>query len=326
MEGLFEVLSQDPVIPHGRPGSWDGQFTDPGAATVQQDTIHVLQNGFVGWPAPVGIGHWSSEDGGISWTEVSEEPVLHGAEVPFAGVTALASSLIIEEDGTWVLYFYTWDDQSWPRSASTIGRATAPSPEGPWLIEPDPVLEPGPQGSWDDLAVRVPSVVRTDEGYSMWYTGASSTKAMIGLARSSDGVTWVKHDDPATSDTLFGESDPVLVPEPSRGSTWDQANVHQPRGVEVDDGFIMLYAAVNTVETPSAVIQRHGLAVSRDGVSWARSATPVIAPSNVRGGTAIWFTELLRFEERLLAFLEVGTGGETEVYLAAAGLKDVPDV
>jgi len=60
-------------------------------------------------------------------------------------------------------------------------------------VDPKPVLEPGSKGSWDEVRVDTPSVVKTDDGYAMYYAGASADGViMIGMATSSDGITWKK--------------------------------------------------------------------------------------------------------------------------------------
>src|SRR5215208_4112701 len=105
---IFTLFSDDPVVMRGERGEWDGRYTDPGAVVYHDGLFHMFRNGFQGWPAPVQIGYLTSPDG-LNWTEVSEEPVLTSDEVPFAGVAALAASVLVEDDGTWVLYFYTWE-------------------------------------------------------------------------------------------------------------------------------------------------------------------------------------------------------------------------
>ena len=42
-----------------------------------------------------------------------------------------------------------------------------------WTIDPDPVLEPGPVGSWDQAAAGMPCVLLVDDTLRMWYSGAS---------------------------------------------------------------------------------------------------------------------------------------------------------
>ena len=120
----------------------------------------MFRNGFQGWPAPVQIGYLTSDDG-INWTEASEDPVMMSTDVPYAKVAALASDALVLDDGTWVLYFYTWDPSPARMSPGAIGRATASDPLGPWTPDPEPVLNPGSEGSWDELEVDAPRIVKT---------------------------------------------------------------------------------------------------------------------------------------------------------------------
>lgn len=313
---LFSFVSSAPVITNGPNQEWDWQYTDPGGAVYHDGSIHVFQNGFVGWPAPVGVGYWRSDDLGLTWTEVSEDPVFDGTDLEYVGRAALASSALVEDDGTWVLYFYTWDSAGWPAGNSKIGRATAPTPTGPWTADPQPVLFPGPEGDWDEFAVLAPSVIKTEAGYEMFYAGRTRDTAMIGRAFSPDGITWTKYDNPTTTDPPFAQSDPVFTPgDPREGNVWDQRNVMQPRVVLTDDGYVMLYTVANTVSDPVLITQKYGMAVSPDGLDWRRSAGEVIRPSTI-DAAAFWYTELVYAEGTYFLFVEAARSGETEVYLA----------
>jgi hypothetical protein len=55
-------------------------------------------------------------------------------DVPFAEVGALVTSVLVEDDGTWVLYFSVGHFPASNPSAFAIGRATAPDPLGPWTV------------------------------------------------------------------------------------------------------------------------------------------------------------------------------------------------
>lgn len=322
---VFSFVSRSPVITNGPNREWDWQYTDPGGAVYHDGSIHVFQNGFVGWPAPVGVGYWRSDDLGATWIEASEDPVFDGTDLEYVGRAALASSALVQDDGTWVLYFYTWDSAEWPAGQSKIGRATAPSPTGPWTADPQPVLFPGPEGSWDEFAVLAPSVIRTESGYEMFYTGRTRETAMIGRAFSPDGITWEKYDDPATTETPFTQSDPVFFPgDPREGNVWDQRNVMQPRVVLTDDGYVMLYTVANTITDPVLITQKYGLAVSPDGLDWRRSTGEVIRPSTI-DTAAFWFTELVYAEGTYFVFVEASKAGETEVYLATHTGPITPD-
>lgn len=288
-----------PVIAHGPAGGWDGQYTDPGAAIVHDGVLYVFRNGFVGWPAPVGVALSTSTDG-VTFTD-SSAPVFDFSDLDYVGVAALASSVVVQPDGTWVMYFYIWDTYSWPRSTSSIGRATAPAPEGPWTPDPQPVLVPGGPGEWDSLSVRSPSVVVDADGtWHLWYAGSGGGKAAIGHATSRDGITWTKDAEPVLSAAEDG---------------WDGEFVHQPRVTAGPDGYVMAYAEPSSISSPASVTQEHGLAISDDGVTWRRSADPVVTAEQA-GGSAIWWTTLTWGQGRYWWLLEVGTGSQTNIHLA----------
>lgn len=322
--GLFTFDDPSEVIPNGPPEAWDWQYTDPGAVLVDEEgVIHVLQNGFVNWPAPVGVGYWRSEDGGDSWSEISDDAVFDGTALPYVGRAALASSVIVEPDGTWVLYFYTWDAAGWPAAPSKIGRATAPGPEGPWAPDAEPVLMVGPDGAWDGFNVRTPSVIRDGGGYTMFYAGGVRDQAMIGMATSADGINWTKYDDPTTTDPPFAESDPVLMPgDPREGNVWDQRNVYQPRVVSVGGTFVMVYSSSTTVTDSLRLVRKTGIAISDDGLNWTRSLANVVTTGQLNAG-AFWFSALGVRDDELLLFMEAQIGNETSVHLARASLADL---
>ena len=295
----------DPVgptaIPHGPDGAWNARFTDPGAVVVHDGMVYVFQNAFPEWPGPVGVGLWRSTDGGGTFEEVSPDPVFDGTGVPYVGVAALASSVVVLDDGTWVMYFSTWEDMTWPAASSRIGRATAPAPEGPWTADPEPVLEPGDAGEWTSQAVRTPSVVRAADGtYQMWFAGVGPAGAAIGYATSPDGVEWTAAPTPVLQASV---------------SEWDDGHVHQPRVVRTPDGYVMAYTATSSVTDGAGLTQAHGLAVSSDGVTWTSSSGPVVEAAEA-GGRIIWFTALAWIDDRYLYFTEVGSGGMTDVHVA----------
>lgn len=310
--GRFTVYANEPVVPHGPAGAWDGQFTDPGAVVYHDGQFHMFHNGFVGWPATVAIAYSTSADG-YTWSRVQDEAVFHGNDLDYAGLTVLASSALVTDDGTWVLYFYTWDALTWP-ARGAIGRATASSPTGPWTADLTLILPQGGAGSWDDYAVRAPSVVRTDEGYVMFYAGYTQQQGMIGMATSPDGITWAKYNDPATTEAPFSESDPVFLAGDS--SRWDVGNVLQPRVEYTPDGFVMLYSATTQVNGRGS---RLGIAISQDGLTWERFDAPVLEAKPVPHGLGIWYTELLYANDSYFLYFELGAAGPpetTEVYLA----------
>ena len=308
---FFSVYSDRPIVPKGQPGTWDDRYTDPGAVLYHDGMFHMFRNGFRGFPAESQVGYVTSPDG-YTWTKQGEEPIFKTVEVPYAKIAMYASSALVEADGIWVLYFYTWDSRSFP-SDSVIGRATAPSPTGPWVADAEPVLKPGAAGEWDEKQVLAPHVLKTDAGYMMYYSGvnASGTQ-MIGMATSIDGINWAKYNDEGTTDKPFTDSDPVF--QPGEKGTWDAGWVHQPRVFQTPDGWVMIYRGMSETRGPTMKL---GLATSLDGIHWERHAdNPLFQPTEVKGSRQFYFTNAILKEDLYYLFVESGIGSTTEIYLA----------
>ncbi len=312
--GLTLTLDADhPVIEHGPADAWDGRYTDPGAVLFYDGQFHMFRNGFVQWPGWVGIAYLTSPDG-VTWTQQGDGPVLTTDDVPYADVAALASSVYVMDDGTWVLYFYTWGNQSSAPESWAIGRATAPDPAGPWTVDPAPVLMSGGEGAWDGAQVAAPSVVAISGGYGLFYTGTDADgRRMVGMAIGPDGIDWFKNDDPSTTSALFAESDPIM--KPGDEGAWDAAFIHQPRVTRTPDGLVMSYRST----APGGTDKGYGLAVSRDdGYTWKRyAANPVLSDrSLLRRG--LWYNALVYHDGLLYMPVEIQRGyqNETDVYMA----------
>lgn len=294
-EGLFTLVGDEPVITPNGTAEATMALAFPGAVTYHDGLFHMFHNELEWWPSQVHVFYSTSPDG-VSWTRVADEPLFLGEElnVPY---TAFVSSVLVEEDNTWVLYFYTVDNPvSWETiTEGSIGRATAPTPEGPWTADEEMILTAGAPDAWDSYCVQNPSVVRTDEGYVMYYTGYSERQAAIGMASSTDGVNWSKHDEPVF--TRSGE----------RGS-WDNAFMIDPQVIITPDGWVMLYARSNKVGKHGP----YGFAISEDGLNWRRGDDPIASAANV--GPFMWAADFLYYDGTYYVYVESGRvsgGGES---------------
>lgn len=307
---LFTLYGSEPIVTHGEFGQWDGTFTDPGAVMYHEGKFHMFRNGFKAWPATVQVGYVTSTDG-YSWVKQDSEPVFTTAQVPYAGVAALASSVVVRDDGTWIMYFYTWEKSFQPFTGA-IGRATAPGPNGPWTPDSTPVLKPGSGNAWDSGQVAAPSVLRTENGYVMYYTGSRTlADRMIGMATSPDGIIWTKYNDPSTNNPDYAESDPVLGP--GAAGAWDNSNVHQPGVQRTPDGWVMLYRSAGGRDQNMAL----GYATSTDGIHWLRYANnPVLRPSAVASSQGFWYTNMVYHNNTYFITWEVGRNQTTDIFLA----------
>lgn len=286
---LFTPVQTDPVFARGQK-PWFADVVEPGAVIFHDGQFHLFFNGFDGWPAKVAIGYATSPDG-VTWTLASPNPILDSATETFDGYTFFASSALVEND-TWTLYLYTLAEGR-DGAPGQIYRATAPDPAGKWTLDPTPILTPSGEGAWDAVRVTDPSVIRTSNGYFLYYTGADTDRLqatrMIGLATSPDGINWTKRPDPVLS---LGEK-----------GTWDAPRVFQPHVVQTPDGFWMLYKANIKVGQSEAF----GLAYSQDGVTWEKYAGNPIMVDKTYG--LDWlrkgYADLFFHEGKFYLYLEV---------------------
>jgi len=139
-----------------------------------------------------------------------------------------------------------------------------------WKWRGGAVLSKGTSGAWDDDAVYEPSILFAKGKWHMYYVGYSGSEYAIGLATSSDGITWVKY-----------ASNPVL----SKGSsgTPDVTEVRDPCVIYEDGTFKMWYTGVSSGTNSICY------ATSATGTDWTKYASnPVITkPSSGWGSNVI---------------------------------------
>jgi predicted GH43/DUF377 family glycosyl hydrolase len=288
----FAFTGADPVVARAMTGL-DHLYINPGAILEDDGRLHMFANLFSAWPGHVDVVHFVSADG-KAWDLAQPDPVLTSDDIPLTNSGADVSTGFVADDGTWVLIFETVEaTRPW-----ILGRATAPGPDGPWTVDDSPILEPGASGSWDAGGLSWPSVTRTRDGYALYYTGVDRPRGRgsIGLARSTDGVSWTKHDGP------------VLEAE----AAWERGGLDRPRVVATPRGSALVYAGSRLTD--------RGLAWSDDGTTWRRDGdVPVITSAALPVADRAWDAALINREGTLYYYLEIGAASGsagTEVYLA----------
>ncbi len=266
----LQVFTAQPVLSPGPAGAWDASWVEPGGVTYAGGRFHLIYYGGNSGAMTSGLGYAVSTDG-LHWQRPLSSPVITpGAIVSSTMLPMLAVNSLLTDGKQWELYFTLGDVQS--PVLGTIHRATAPSPEGPWRVEATPVLLPGDKSTadWDAFGVGEAAVVRTAQGYVMYYTGGFYPRG-IGRATSPDGRTWTKYDDPATTAVPFIHSDPMLSSE----ADWEGSAVGSPTVWQTPTRWVMAYVA-----GPSTGV---GYAVSADGLHWLKSpANPIVSPAKFK--------------------------------------------
>jgi sucrose-6-phosphate hydrolase SacC (GH32 family) len=100
----------------------------------------------------------------------------------------------------------------------------------------NPVLEPGPPGSFDETGLGEPAVWTSGGSWWMLYTGrARDERRKIGLAQSSDGVHWSR----IPSFVLAG------------GEAWNSEVVCDPQVEAGNDGSVRVFYGGGNVARPA---------------------------------------------------------------------------
>lgn len=136
------------------------------------------------------IGLATSPDG-ITWTKCPTNPVLDaGPPGTWDSLKIVGASVCF--DGSTYYLWYTGTN------GAGVAVGVANSQDGvAWTkYSGNPVLAVGPTGSWDDLAVQSPAVVKVGSVFHMFYDGNHVSPGYafrVGYAFSSDGIHWTKY-------------------------------------------------------------------------------------------------------------------------------------
>ena len=314
----FTAYSGNPVLEKGQSGGWDSQFVFLPQIIVSDSLFlfytgsnqSIMANSF-------SIG-FATSDSGYNFTKYAGNPILSGDGSGFDSLSVSTGALLIDGDSL-VLYYSARGNLP----EQTVGRATATHPAGPWYRRDAPVLQPGNAGEWDAGFVAASSVLKEGNLYIMFYTGGDVPPPgvhndRIGMATSTDGINWVKYDDPNTTTAPYAESDPVL--KPGFAGSWDDYAVWQPAVIKQDSVYEMFYLGFSL--TSIAI----GYANSSDGIHWVRPVSyPIFSvnddPYAVSSGGIIESPAVCLKNNKYFMYYDYGFG-VGEIGLATADIID----
>jgi hypothetical protein len=171
----------------------------------------------------------------------------HGASIVPAGSSWRASKVwigsVVEDNGVWHMFLNGTAGDGKER----IGHGVATSPDGPWAVDTDPVLDVA-ASTWESNNVGQPWVFKLRETWYMEYYGYNGTSAGDGLATTSEEdfpLGWTKH-----------PANPLLTPGPD---AYDAKFAHKPFSLILPDRICHFYTAVavdNTRQVALVVIGR----------------------------------------------------------------------
>jgi hypothetical protein len=263
----FTAYTGNPVIGKGLAGSWDDYAVWAPCVSLINDTFYTTYLGIADPTVPVAIGLATSTDG-FNYVKSNSNPILWSDSTGFDALS-VDSGLLYYNSGNWYLYYSGRDTFSF-QPGKVISFATATNPHGPWNRTDDTLLTIGSLGEWDDGNIAPLSIIVDGDNMYLYYWGGpdwdiSPTTNQIGLAISHDSAqTWVKWDDPLSTNPPFSESDPVIKLGPE---TYDDFMISGAGIIKNGLQWEMLYNG-STYPFSGAICY----ATSTEGIHWYKHA------------------------------------------------------
>ncbi|MBM3216170.1 DUF5011 domain-containing protein [Candidatus Poribacteria bacterium] len=180
---------------------WEAQSLHNPSVIRDGGILKMWYSGHSGTGGQMAVGYATSADG-IRWTRYGGNPVIPTGAFP--GTDEIYVGHVAKTGASLTMWYTTWGHGDWHIRYAT-------SNDGISWLDGGRIVSRGPDSSWDGGYVGSPSVLQTDGGWELWYTGGDRTGvSAVGHAFSADGVTWVK------------DTTPVMRAAPG---TWDSPNV-----------------------------------------------------------------------------------------------------
>ncbi len=229
-----------PVLGRGGAGEWDSVDALNPSVVKAAGTYFNLYSGYDGRTWHTGL---ASSDDGLSWTRLGK--VLSPGPAAWEGSYIAANGHVLASGGEFLYWYQAGAPPAIGLARSADGRR--------WVKHEDPVLRPGPRGSWDERGVADPYVVQAGGLYYMYFLGQDRARRQrLGVARSADGVRWQRF-----------LANPIL--ELGEAGAFDENGLGEPAVWASHGRYWMLYTGRDRRER-----RRMGLAWSLDGVRWTR--------------------------------------------------------
>lgn len=262
----FGRFRGNPVLGLGPAGAFDDvAVTDPAAIRVG-DKIFLYYAAESSELVGEQIGLSISEDGGFTFEKHAANPVISVGPAGSADELAVSNPMVLRIDGI----FYCWYAAVDAEEIERTGLATSQDGVHWTKVPSNPVIDVGPPGSFDELEVSDPGIIRlrlaTGNLFLDYYTAVSTDTGQdpegqrsIGLAFSLDGVNWAKL--------------PFPTVETGPNGAFDSFRVGNAE-VEFLRGKLFMYYGGREAEDIGSI----GLALSRDGLNFTKRERPVLSP------------------------------------------------
>lgn len=221
------------ILDIGNEGDWDAGSVSGPYIYAENEVYYLFYCGFpkVGYEnGPGAIGFATSTDL-LHWEKSSHNPILKnipGGRWEYGG---LYKPCVIKTDNLYYLFYNAKDKESssWHER---IGMAFSKDLVHWEKYKYNPILDNGPDTSWDSRTVGDPYVLKINGTWYMFYYGFNGDRAQEGVAISKDLINWQK-----------SEFNPIIKVG-SEGSL-DEKYAHKPCIIEFGGIWYHFYTAVS---------------------------------------------------------------------------------
>jgi len=205
-----------------------------------------------------------------SWIDYYNNPLLSANSFPYCSNGVLDPRIILD-GGVYKMWCAGWGYDN------KVYIMYATSPDGlNWKYQDSlPVLSPGNLGTYCEREVDPGAIIKDQNGYKMYFSGLSAIgRWSVGLATSTNGITWTK------------TSQPIL----SGAESWEY-NIGVSDVIKVGNYYYMYYHGTNT---NIGYVAKIGLAISSDGVNFTKySGNPILTKTQDWEGMGVYCASVI---------------------------------
>jgi beta-1,2-mannobiose phosphorylase / 1,2-beta-oligomannan phosphorylase len=201
--------------------------------------------------------------GQFTWTKDARNPVFSGVNGTWSTHVFCPCVLFNSDSGRYEMWFNaTIGPSAYPNYRPySVGRAI--SKDGiNWTLNPSSAVLSPDAGTWDNVTIDAPEVIRENGQYKMWYTSWKDNESpnYLGYATSPDGIHWTKY----SGKPIFGPGT----------AAWEAGGPWFVSIIPFQGGYKMWYTGYTADFGTTAI----GYATSADGIHWMRDTvhSPVL--------------------------------------------------
>ncbi len=193
----------------------------------------------------------------LHWIDFPNNPIFTINQVPFFTLAVSQAQILFDENK-----YKMWFVNTYYSGHADISYAESIDGFSWQVMSPSPVLTVGNPGSWDSYAVAMGCIIKEEGIYYLYYVGTAghplSSMRQIGLATSTDGISWTKYPDPVIS------------------ANYLEYFLGAHSVIKVGDTYYMYYDS----SPENAYLFNVNLATSEDRINWTRySNNPILFPN-----------------------------------------------